>query len=50
MPQFGRTVFTFGLGVVGGIYLTQNYRVPDITRVFSDWLQKAKKVEAENRR
>lgn len=47
---FSRFVFTFGAGVVGGIYITQNYRVPDITRVFSDWVSKAKKVEIENRR
>jgi hypothetical protein len=47
---FGRTLLTFGAGIVGGIYLTQNYRVPDITRVFGDILSKAKKVEVENRR
>jgi hypothetical protein len=50
MGQFAKTLFTFGLGVVGGIYVSQNYRVPDVTKMLKDFLGKARKIEEENRR
>ncbi|KAL7238643.1 hypothetical protein ACSBR2_004686 [Camellia fascicularis] len=45
-----RTTFTFMMGTVCGIYITQNYNVPNIRKLANTGLFMAKQVEESYRK
>ncbi|KAJ3688180.1 hypothetical protein LUZ61_017344 [Rhynchospora tenuis] len=49
MGFFGSS-FSFLVGTVCGIYIAQNYNVPNITKLAKEWLSDAKQVEETYRK
>ncbi|KAH7667734.1 Short transmembrane mitochondrial protein 1 [Dioscorea alata] len=45
-----RSSFSFLLGTGCGIYIAQNYNVPNIKKLVDTYLQKAKEIEQINRK
>ncbi|KAM0948205.1 putative short transmembrane mitochondrial protein [Dioscorea sansibarensis] len=45
-----RSSFSFLLGTGCGIYIAQNYNVPNIKKMMETWLDKAKQAEKIHRK
>ncbi|KAI4370356.1 hypothetical protein MLD38_018715 [Melastoma candidum] len=45
-----RSSFSFLLGTVCGIYIAQNYSVPNVTSLANSYLYKAKRIEETYRK
>lgn len=47
---FIRNNFLFFVGTGFGIYIAQNYNVPNIKKVANEWVSKAKQIEETYRK
>jgi antibiotic biosynthesis monooxygenase (ABM) superfamily enzyme len=44
-----RSTFSFMVGTICGIYIAQNYSVPNLNKLAKAWLSDAKQVEEAHR-